>query len=236
VSAAPSTQQPSQQQTSLIGPQEPLGWMDFSARMFADAVRRHQRISTILARTYPSLRHVPLVSMIEFAPDGIANTPSGVCVAPPHPVCCWKGSRMKVTVAALAGLLCGAISTPSHGQQATATEVYSLRERCGKLAAAVYQRDYSPSTQTTATGGQRMYNYENHYSQKLNKCFYLEVASFYEKAVWSQSMRLYDLNENKEYGHYWQSGNRKNADCSVGEALCSSEDEFRKLAKPYLED
>ncbi|WP_076867006.1 hypothetical protein [Bradyrhizobium mercantei] len=126
--------------------------------------------------------------------------------------------------------------SPSHGQQPTATEVYNLRERCGKLAAAVYAKDYSPS-QKTATGGSEMFNYENHYSQKLNKCFYLEVATFFEKNERSTSMRLYDLNENKEYGHYWHSfGSLNSVDCGVGDTRCSTEDEFRKLAKPYLEE
>jgi len=136
----------------------------------------------------------------------------------------------------LVGLLCGLIPSFAKAQQATATEVYGLRERCGKLAATVYDREYSPHTRTTATGGQQIFNYENHYSQKLNRCFYLEISTFIEKGTVSTSWRLYDINENKEYGHYWQSGTSKFVDCIVGEVRCLSEDEFRNLAKPYLED
>jgi hypothetical protein len=136
----------------------------------------------------------------------------------------------------LVGLVCALIPSFARAQQATAAELYMLRERCGKLASSVYDKDYSPHTQTTATGGQEVFNYEAHYSQRLNKCFYLEVISFFEKDGRSNSMRLFDINENKEYGHYWQSDRFKFVDCMVGETRCSSEDEFRQLAKPYLED
>jgi 3'-phosphoadenosine 5'-phosphosulfate sulfotransferase (PAPS reductase)/FAD synthetase len=43
VSAAPSTQQ----QTSPMDPQEPLGWIDLSARMFADAVAKHGHVALL---------------------------------------------------------------------------------------------------------------------------------------------------------------------------------------------
>jgi hypothetical protein len=142
---------------------------------------------------------------------------------------------MRISVAALAGLLCGAISMPSHGQQATAAERYMLQERCGKQAAAEFEKNHVPSG--ISGGVHRTFNYENHYSQKLNKCFFLEIATFIENGVWSRQLRLFDLNENKEYGSYWHSDSRPNyMDCLVGEARCSSEKEWRELAKPYLED
>lgn len=49
-------------------------------------------------------------------------------------------------------------------------------------------------------------------------------------------MRLYDLNENKEYGHYFESSGYNFTDCMVGEQSCATEKEWRQLAKPYLED
>jgi len=46
-------------------------------------------------------------------------------------------------------------------------ELYELQERCGKRAAEVFKREYSPAH------GQMTFNYENHYSARLNKCFFI---------------------------------------------------------------
>jgi hypothetical protein len=109
-----------------------------------------------------------------------------------------------------------------------------LQERCGKQAAAAYKKDYEPSTKTK-DGGTHFFNYEAHYSLKLNKCFFLEVATFLDPGMTHKSLRLFELNENKEYGAYLET-NALKYDCRVGETLCSSEKEWRELAKPFLED
>jgi hypothetical protein len=142
---------------------------------------------------------------------------------------------MRKTVVILIGLGCGSIPTLAHGQQATATERYLLQERCGKLAAAAFAKDYTAAE--TTKDGQHISNYENHYSPKLNKCFFLEIGRFIDQGKNSKLLRLFDLNENKEYGSYWQTDKMPNfVDCLVGETRCSSEKEWRELAKPYLED
>lgn len=134
-------------------------------------------------------------------------------------------------------VLCAAICSPSYGQQLTATERYMLQERCGKLAASVFAKEYSPSAQTTRDGQTQLSNYQNHYSEKLNKCFFVEISTFSGKGKMSKLLRLFDLNENKEYGSYWQDDRAPSfVDCVVGETRCSSEKEWRQLAKPYLED
>ncbi|MBR1220943.1 hypothetical protein JQ557_23290 [Bradyrhizobium sp. U87765 SZCCT0131] len=142
---------------------------------------------------------------------------------------------MRANVALLIGLLCG-VPTLANGQNATATERYLLQERCGKQAAAAFAKDYV-ANETTKDGQHRTFNYENHYSQKLNKCFFLEVGVFIEKGKWSKQLRLFDLNENKEYGNYYDSdASPTYVFCVVNEMRCSSEKEWRQLAKPYLED
>jgi hypothetical protein len=89
----------------------------------------------------------------------------------------------------------------------------------------------------TKDGQHQKSNYQNHYSEKLNKCFFLEISTFFERGKMSKLLRLFDLNENKEYGSYWESDNTPTfVDCVVGEHRCSSEREWRQLAKPYLED
>ena len=133
----------------------------------------------------------------------------------------------------LVGLLCG-VSTMAYGQ--SNAERYMLQERCGKQAAAVFAKEYSPSSQTKDGKHQRS-NYQNHYSEKLNKCFFLEITTIFEKGKVSKLFRLFDLNENKEYGSYWESDETPGfKDCVVADIRCSSETEWRQLAKPYLED
>jgi hypothetical protein len=49
--------------------------------------------------------------------------------------------------------------------------------------------------------------------------------------------RLFDLNENKEYGSYYDSDATPGyVNCVVRDAQCKSEQEWRILSKPYLED
>lgn len=113
-------------------------------------------------------------------------------------------------------------------------EPYELQARCGEQAARAFKQDYTPVTKTKE-GPTQLSNYENHFSAQFNKCFFLEIAKFYGKSGASTSLRLYDLNENKQYGSFF-TGSTGVMDCQVRENHCSSEEEWRKLAKPYLED
>jgi hypothetical protein len=114
-------------------------------------------------------------------------------------------------------------------------DLYELQVRCGRQAAAAFARDYVAVENTK--DGQRLTNYENHFNPRLNKCFFLEIFTFIEKGMSSKLLRLFDLNENKEYGSYWDSDAKPHSvHCNVGNQRCSSEEEWRKLAKPYLED
>lgn len=135
------------------------------------------------------------------------------------------------TVAVCSALLC--VSTVARAQ--TNAERYMLQERCGKQAASVFARDYTPVENTK--GGQRTMNYENHYSERLNKCFFLEILVVVEKGKFTRQYRLFDLNENKEYGSYFQSDDTpRYVQCVVRDVLCGTEKEWRTLAKPYLEE
>src|SRR5262249_18772373 len=55
-------------------------------------------------------------------------------------------------------------------------DLYELQERCGKRAAKVFEREYG-----SGKDGQTLFNYENHYSARLKKCFFLEIAISYER-------------------------------------------------------
>jgi hypothetical protein len=90
--------------------------------------------------------------------------------------------------------------------------------------------------------GQMLVNYENHYSARLNKCFFLEIAMSYEREEGkpgSKIMRLFDLNNNnnKEYRTF-VSGPTESTPlaCVVRGKSCESESECRQLVKPFMED
>jgi hypothetical protein len=141
---------------------------------------------------------------------------------------------MKASISvAIAGVLCFS----SYVSALPKKEMYEIQERCGKRAAEVFQREYSPVSNTK--DAQTLFNYENHYSARLNKCFFLEIAVSNEKGnpTSSKIMRLFDLNDNKEYGVF-ASGPTESTPiaCVVRGKSCQSEGEWRQLLKPFMED
>src|SRR5258708_2118136 len=74
------------------------------------------------------------------------------------------------------------------------------------------------------------------------KCFFLEIANTYErkggKPTTSKIMRLFDLNENKEYGIFVGGicDGCGPMTCLVQDQVCQSESEWRQLLKPFMED
>jgi hypothetical protein len=115
-------------------------------------------------------------------------------------------------------------------------ELYQLQERCGKRAEEFFRREYGPGSFPKLSNV--MVNYENHYSPRLNKCFFLLIAVSHEKWTTSKDMRLFDLNENKEYGGYVSgfTADGPPLECDVQDQVCRSESEWRQLLKPFMED
>jgi len=144
--------------------------------------------------------------------------------------------KMKASInVAIAGLLCFS----SHVSAQPNKELYELQERCGKRAAEVFAREYSPRIANTKDVQMR-YNYENHYSRRLNKCFFLEIAVSHERkdGTSSKLMRLFDLNGNKDYGVFVSGLSDKGPPvaCLLQDKICQSESEWRQLLKPLMED
>jgi hypothetical protein len=138
--------------------------------------------------------------------------------------------RPSISVA-IAGLLCFSAYVSAQPNK----QSYELQERCGKRAAEVFDREYGSDK-----NGQTLFNYENHYSARLKKCFFLEIAMSYEREEGkpaSKIMRLFDINENKEYGTFVSgpTGGTPLA-CVVRGKNCQSESEWRQLLKPFMED
>jgi hypothetical protein len=139
--------------------------------------------------------------------------------------------RLAISVA-IAGLLCFSTYVSAQPNK-------ELQERCGKRAAEVFAREYSPPVLDT-DDEKTLFNYENHHSARLNKCFFLEIAMSYEREEGkpgSKIMRLFDLNDNKEYGTF-VSGPTESTPlaCVVRGKSCQSESEWRQLVKPFMED
>jgi hypothetical protein len=126
----------------------------------------------------------------------------------------------------------------STSVSAQPNKLYELQERCGKRAADVFSQEYSPPVLDTEDG-QTRFNYENNYSARLNRCFFLEIAVSYDNETSSNSkiMRLFDLNGNKQYGTFVSGPSESTPlTCLVRGKGCQSESEWRQLVKPFMED
>ena len=125
---------------------------------------------------------------------------------------------------ALAGLL--SLALPASGAQAQSlTEKYELSERCGKQAEERYAKEVESRVLVTV-------DYENHYNSRLNKCFYLSINDGPGSA---RMLTLSDLNERKAIAIYNHRGDEVEH-CSVQQKECTSEEEWRALIKPLMED
>ena len=118
---------------------------------------------------------------------------------------------------------------------------YELQERCGKQADEFFKREYGKSGVFNTEDGQAIAGYRNHYNKKLNKCFFLltyQDLPYKTKKNPSSTVRtLYDINENKEYGEFFQRlGDNHPTECKVSGKLCQSEKEWDALISPYMDE
>ena len=137
------------------------------------------------------------------------------------------------------GALLGLALLATGAQAQSLKEKSELSERCGMLAEWTFRKYWGGGIFETDVA-QVIVKYENHYNYRLNMCFYLEISDSYEHG-WSPSrlMRLYDLHESTEIGVFVGTTvflEEKTAHCSVQEKECKSEEEWRALIKPFMED
>jgi hypothetical protein len=154
----------------------------------------------------------------------------------------FKVIAVRLTPAALLAFVALLMSEGAYGE---ADKVqYELQERCGRAAAAAFERDNPPGQNgeiSDTKEGQAVSSYENHYNVRLNKCFVMYSMQFlnYKSTpkTTTQSYIVFDVNENKEYGNLMlNSGENTPWECNVLKTFCHSEDEWRKLIRPYMED
>ena len=134
----------------------------------------------------------------------------------------------KIAVLAAGAFLTGA----AHAQPDKAPD--DLQGQCGRRAAQRFQKEWGGS----AGSANIVANYESHYSPRFNKCFYLETSTTAPRAALDKTnfntLRLYDLNENKQYGTFIEAAPLHV--CKVQDTPCSSEAEWRVLVKSFMEE
>jgi hypothetical protein len=134
--------------------------------------------------------------------------------------------------ASISVAIAGLVWSGTCGWAQPKKQLYELQERCGKRAAEVFQHEYS-----LASNSKDVFDYENHYSSRLNKCFFLEIVVSHEQETSSKIMQLFDLNENKQYGTFVSGPSESTpVTCVVRGKSCRSEGEWRQLLKPFMED
>jgi hypothetical protein len=134
------------------------------------------------------------------------------------------------------GLLVLGSSSQAFAQ--SAKELYELQERCGRRAEETFKKEWGANI-VNSRDIQMVANYENHYSTRLNKCFYLEISTSHDQAKHTsvKSLRLFDLNDNKEYATFIEGlPGLVLLMCDVRGKQCQSETEWRELIKPLMED
>ena len=128
------------------------------------------------------------------------------------------------------GVLLSLVLFATGAQAQSLNEKSELSERCGKRAASAFAERLQGVQPGVATEAGNVANYENHYNSRLNKCFYLETLVVFHKEGVHNSMTIFDINENKEYGAYIS------GTCYVQTKRCKTEEEWRTLIKPFMED
>jgi len=120
-------------------------------------------------------------------------------------------------------------------QAQTANEKSELSEKCGKQAAEVSEKRLK--SEVPAEGHQITWGHENHYNSRLKKCLFLEAREDVERGVRERKqLKLIDLQDNREIGVYVFAYRQSTTACSVQGKECQSEEEWRALIKPFMED
>lgn len=117
---------------------------------------------------------------------------------------------------------------------------YELEERCARAATEIFEKDWDGKGITNTPDGQIVANFENHYNQSRNKCFYLLTSTSYltKKSPPTSfvSVILIDVNDNHELGEFMQDQQQAAPTwCFVEATTCHSKAEWQTLIKPYME-
>jgi hypothetical protein len=135
------------------------------------------------------------------------------------------GEIMKV----LTLVVVSVVPTFALAQGASRKEIYELQERCGRRAEQLFEKDFPKGDRKGLEA------FENHYNVRLNRCFMLEENTSFTKdasgkTYKSKFITLVDVNDNKVYGSF------SPINCDVQNVTCKSEQEFRAIIKPVMDE
>jgi hypothetical protein len=128
-----------------------------------------------------------------------------------------------------------------YANAANAKESYELQEKCGKRAEELFHSQYGKENIINSKDGQAIVSYENHYNEKLNRCFSLISYSFFPNKTSTQKpsrqISLSSINENKELGSIFIFiETNKLMGCEVSGKKCAAESEWNTLVAPYMNE
>lgn len=140
------------------------------------------------------------------------------------------------------GQMEGSIEVPIFFGSSTDKKLdYQLQEKCGKKCEKFFNKKYN----LELLNDQRNTTYQNHYNNKLNKCFMVVKEHFIDRDLDNKPERtivedLYDVNENKLIGSFtmkWSNLTKSNGIlCKFLNKECKSQEEWDILVKPYMEE
>jgi hypothetical protein len=126
------------------------------------------------------------------------------------------------------------LSLGCHGDS-NKKSIYELQERCGKTA-----------ERWAKTKPGEILEYRAHYNAHLNKCFILATLSpIVSNNFFTSFNILYDVNENKEYGHhtnYYRNDGSERHDYIIGDKYyagrteAQGEQKWREFVKEIMEE
>jgi hypothetical protein len=115
--------------------------------------------------------------------------------------------------------------------------LHEQQARCGRQAAQTFQQEWGGNAVSTKKA-HIVASYQSHYSPRFNTCFHLEITTTTPRAALDKTsiktLRLYDLNENREYGTFI--GGSPLHVCKVQGTPCGSEAEWRGLVRSFMEE
>jgi hypothetical protein len=83
--------------------------------------------------------------------------------------------RFGIALAAIGLLITSTASSEPNAAR------YQLQERCGSRAAEIFRKEYE---NVAIKGAENWhFNYQAHYNAHLNKCFFLEISTSFEKKI-----------------------------------------------------
>lgn len=129
-----------------------------------------------------------------------------------------------------AAAICGLCMTVADVRAAPSKAEYELAEQCDKAAADWFK----PNWGKTASGEEA--SFENHYSPRAKKCYVLLKYALPRREPPLIVLHLFDINANRELGRFSRNGTGAPSQCEVMQTACTSEEEWRDLARRLFEE